>query len=172
MAFLILVLPKFYQMITASILFFGGISVLYFGFNSLFLGLTQLFIYVFGIISLLIIGYNATKQTDGKKPRIIDKKFFLSIITFTVILVSICLLVYYFSRVPDELGTLLENKNEYPRLITFFATVETLFRDYFLAYGLVIIAFISVLTGVSILIAKEKKLISNNKTTEEGKIND
>lgn len=172
MAFLILVLPKFYQMITASILFFGGISVLYFGFNSLFLGFVQLFIYIFGIISLLIIGYRATKKIEGKKPRILDKKFFFSAVTFAVILILICLLVYYFSKVPDELGTLLGNKNEYPRLITFFATAETLFREYFLAYGLVIIAFISVLTGVSILIAKEKKLINNNKTTEEEKAND
>ena len=172
MAFLILILPKFYQMITASVLFFGGISVLYFGFNSLFVGLSQLFIYIFGIVSLLIIGYNATKQTDGKKPRILDKKFFLCIITFTVILVSICLLVYYFSKVPDELNILFQNKNEYPRLITFFATAETLFKEYFLAYGLVIIAFISVLTGVSILIAKEKKLKNNEKKTKEGKVND
>ena len=159
MAFLILFLPRFYQMIVAAILFFLGISILYFGFNSLFLGFLQIFIYIAAIITLLIIGYRATKKTDEKKYSFTDKKFVLSILMFVIIIAMTCLLLYYFSKVPnDYIMTDFWNKNEFSLFVSFFVTAKALFTEYFLAYGLVIITFISVLTGVSILIAKEKKV--------------
>ena len=165
-ALFIIFLPKFSQFITAAALFFVGTGVLYLGFNSVFIGITQLFVIALGVILLLITGYKALNASNGEKYLFNSKKFLAGACSVILIFIVPGLFIYYFFKVPYDREILFtDSENTISLFASFFITLKTIFKEYFLAYFLIMAAYAAILVGVYILIAKnrDKKLRERSK---------
>ena len=137
-----------------GLIFFTGAGVLYFGFNSVFLTVCQFFIYCFSILILLIIGYNAT--FEEKKVHISKSDFISGLFLISLLSVLIFMLVYYFYKTNPANLIFVDKQISYSKIISLLITLKSVFIENILSYVLVMISFTASVTGICILIPKDK----------------